>query len=604
MNKQLNLNTKPKINRFVNFLRHYGPIDSSDNMYDEHIQVAIDEYGISDPLEIRLPIIYEIIENFKCDTPSNFILTGTAGDGKTHLCRNAWEKIAGDGENWTGGKFQYLELNESKLTVIKDFSELTESEKNNCWASLHASIVGENSDKFLIAANDGQLLSGWKKWSDNQSEHAKQIYRKVEDALVEREKGVIHENLKIFNLSHENPPDILNSIVVEISSHALWSQCDGCTFSNNNSMQCPIRLNLHRLSQPIFIERLQQLLALSLANSWTAPIRDQIMLVVNIILGVADNSRQLMNCEVAHEIANSKNYRATNPYENVFGMNIDIQKRAQYQIFNMLHAFGIGRETDNEFDWIMIYEAYQKSEVYKAIPNDEYYGRTTYENHLNEYIGGERQSLDEFLTSLASERRRLFFSLDSATNPKLQPWKLTVYSYGSEFLTFVNSLKSKSNSGKTIRKLLRGINRSFCGLLIEEDATVYLATSGGAERGRIAVELKCELKTFTTPMDKYLGFSLHASELKPVVQIFVPTIEMHIAEMTLMLEHFEFLMRVSEGALPINFSRQCYEDILDFKLKAISEIEKITTKPELEIIALNEKGSVVKETILLGDLYS
>ena len=208
------------------------------------------------------------------------------------------------------------------------------------------------------------------------------------------------------------------------------------------------------------------------------------------------------------------------------------------------------------------------------------------------------------MDALASERRRLFFSLESAPNSNLQPWNLTVYSYGSEFLKFVHSLKKNTNSGRTRRKLLRGINRTFCGLLIEEDATVYLATSGGSERGRIAVELKCELKTFDTPMDKYVGFSLHASALKPVIQIFVPTIKKHIAEMSLMLEHFEFLMRVSEGALPINFSRQCYEDILDFKLKAISEIEKISEKPELEIMSINEKGKVVKETILLGDMHS
>ena len=31
------------------------------------------------------------------------------------------------------------------------------------------------------------------------------------------------------------------------------------------------------------------------------------------------------------------------------------------------------------------------------------------------------------------------------------------------------------------------------------------------------------------------------------------------------LTRYEFLMRVSDGALPGNFSRECYEDILAFK---------------------------------------
>lgn len=54
----------------------------------------------------------------------------------------------------------------------------------------------------------------------------------------------------------------------------------------------------------------------------------------------------------------------------------------------------------------------------------------------------------------------------------------------------------------------------------------------------------------------------------PALEVDLPNGETR--SLPLNLTRYEFLMRVSDGALPGNFSRECYEDILAFKSKLLS----------------------------------
>jgi hypothetical protein len=44
--------------------------------------------------------------------------------------------------------------------------------------------------------------------------------------------------------------------------------------------------------------------------------------------------------------------------------------------------------------------------------------------------------------------------------------------------------------------------------------------------------------------------------------------------MRLNLTRYEYLNQVAEGALPSNFSQECYEDILAFKSQILSQLTK------------------------------
>lgn len=86
---------------WLKFIRHYGPVPRNDNMYDETIQRSARRQGIS-PIEFEHPFQARILDCFNQATtdPISVILTGTAGDGKTHLCRQVWKGLGGNDSDW------------------------------------------------------------------------------------------------------------------------------------------------------------------------------------------------------------------------------------------------------------------------------------------------------------------------------------------------------------------------------------------------------------------------------------------------------------------------------------------------------------------------
>ena len=600
-------------NKLISFLRHYGPIPASDNMYDELIQTEIDRHGIDPPLHINPARLEEVQKNFKSLTPRNIILTGTAGDGKTYHCRRIWTEFGGDLEQWkTGEKVVSLTLPASRksLTIVKDLSELTKDEKDSLIASLSDAVSGRNDDDvFLVAANDGQLLASWRDWSDLQDDDAHRIFKIVEDMLVEGRKNDDALNLDLYNLSRLDASKHFQELVEQIVEHPQWSQCEGCELlAEDGSTSCPIRINRERLrgdpEGSVFRRRLGELMKLARANRMHLPIRDLLMLGVNILLGDRQVQQILLTCRTAKNRAEKQEYRLTNPYANVFGMNLHERQRQQYQIFTTLEAFGIGRETDNKFDNLLIYGSYDKSDLYKElVSRDRYYGSSAYERYLCDYLEGERENIDEFMRALSRQRQRLFFSLPPKN--KLDPWRLTVYQSSGRFLDFVEGLANGSDVSRTTELLVRGLNRTFCGMMIDDGTQLYLASSGGDGRGRIASLLNYDLPTTKHRREPYLSFSLGSDHSTPCLQIIDPAGDGDgvVDSLSLQLTHFEYLVRVASGSLPASFSRQCNEDFLDFKLRLIKRLDELIggtpsgDEVNLQALTVDERGRVHPDNI-------
>lgn len=112
---------------------------------------------------------------------------------------------------------------------------------------------------------------------------------------------------------------------------------------------------------------------LARASRMHIPIRDLLLLGVNILLGDRQSGRILLTCRTAKNRADKEDYHLTNPYTNVFGMNLSGRQRQQYQVFNILEAFGIGRETNNKFDNLLIYGAYSDSNIYTDLVSSDAY---------------------------------------------------------------------------------------------------------------------------------------------------------------------------------------------------------------------------------------
>jgi hypothetical protein len=109
--------------------------------------------------------------------------------------------------------------------------------------------------------------------------------------------------------------------------------------------------------------------------------------------------------------------------------------------------------------------------------------------------------------------------------------------------------------------LVNGLNRIFTGLLVSSERELLLATSLSFSGARVSQLLEDRIAVTARGRSEKIEVTLRRG---------FPCLDVHLPNGTLRslrlnLTRYEFLMRVSGGALPGNFSRECYEDILAFK---------------------------------------
>jgi hypothetical protein len=197
-------------NPWVKFLRNYGPIPTNDNMYDETIQRALHRRNIQ-PLKLPAQFLEDLLANLQSPTPISEILTGTAGDGKTYHCREAWIRLGGSEQDWLQGhKIQRLKLNGRELVVVKDLSELRAEESADLLKRMALDVAEAQSPRvYLIAANHGQLLDKLKLASA--ADEVARMARVVEELLVTGKNPDSAIRLHLKDLSRAPATTILGS---------------------------------------------------------------------------------------------------------------------------------------------------------------------------------------------------------------------------------------------------------------------------------------------------------------------------------------------------------------------------------------------------------
>ena len=183
-----------------------------------------------------------------------------------------------------------------------------------------------------------------------------------------------------------------------------------------------------------------------------------------------------------------------------------------------------------------------------------------------------------------------------------------MYQASGRFLEFVDALAEGRASPTIAEQLVLGLNRTFCGMMIEEGTVLYLTSSGGDGRGRISSLLNHELPTSQHRRDPYLRFEIASDRRSPCLQVVDPvgSPDEILGSLVLQLTHFEYLMRVARGSLPASFSRQCHEDFLDFKLRMIKRLNELMGDPStgreavLHALTVDEKGRLQSDRIRIG----
>lgn len=614
---------------WINFLRQYGPIARNGNMYDETIQRSARRGGIK-PIEFEHPALFDIISSFDKSNsdPVSVILTGTAGDGKTHLCRNVWNLLNGsdsvwesdnphvslifnypkDREKWTASDDSTF-FREITIHFIRDLSAWT-PQHGLAWSSDKIELLElcsrsffdpSTNDIFLIAANDGQLVECWRRLpSTNQNViRSRQV---IEDLLVEERQQEPGARLKMFNLSRCSSTDLFDIAIESFLNHSEWKTCYAQASDDGFfGSLCPIRHNYELLKDLTVKKRLRSLIELCDHNGLHIPIRQILLLLANAILGHEDVKDCLMREKDIPEILRKGTRSKASLFNNVFGGNLPESRRTAITVFDYLDRFQIGSETSNRIDNILIFgdaDEILSNYFNSIVASDSFYGADErYYAAKMRYVEGaeddDAESNRQFMDMLVSQRRGLFFKIPPKQENDLKLWELTVFKFAGEFINdVVLALSSDSTVKRSIiARLIQGLNRIFSGMLINSDRELFLTTSSNNSQAKVSRLL---IDRISVEPSKGERIFLSLTQNKRV-QIKFQFSSNKIIVFPLTLTRYEFLSRIAtEGALPASFSKECYEDVLSLKSRLLAIAQELNPSSNdhvhLKILSLSEQG--------------
>ena len=619
---------------WIRFLRQYGPVPRNDNMYDETIQRSARRQGIS-PIEFEHPYQVRIVNCFNQATanPVSVILTGTAGDGKTHLCRQVWKLLKGSDDDWASDSpyltigFHYPKdrttwpgseepslYRSVKIHFIRDLSgwapqQGAEWEKDKealLQRFCHSLFDSEADDIFLIAANDGQLIESFRRL--RATEDVKRARQVFEDLLVEDRQEHLGVRLRFFNLSRASSAELFDRAIEKFLAHPGWDELKQDVPAENDVFgpKCPIRRNYELLDTPLVRARLRSLLELCDHNGLHVPVRQILLLLTNAVLGHPDVKQHLMLPGDVPKVIAAGTVSKASLYNNIFGANLSDIRRQSITIFDFLERFQIGYETSNRVDNLLIFgedDEHLGGYFDTFIGKDKFYGADErFYAAKREYIEGtseDEEKSNEFLKMLVAQRRGLFFKIPRESESELNLWELTVFKFAGEYLDEVADVLKRDAVVKRplVSRLVKGLNRVFTGMLINSDRELYLATSGNYSQAKVSRILVERVSVEPSKGEKVILRFDPASGRVLLSVFFMPE---NFVDFNLTLIRYEFLSRIAiEGALPASFSKECYEDLLAFKSQLIAAYSKRQAREEvpsgstisLKLLSLTEQGT-------------
>jgi len=579
----------PPASAWVRFLRSYGPTPNNLTLFDEFVTDNLVKAKVK-PITLSSPQLVKIKERVDSGLPGSILIAGTAGDGKTYHCRGLWNHLGGSAKDWSAKTtVKYLPLVDGRHAIfVKDLSELNDEESDAVLTVMEQSMNGEDMKSFVvIAANHGQILERLRDLGSRQS-RVHPLRKPIQDAFLQHAEPPA--GLAIFDLSRTTRRETLNEVLKAVAGHEEWDNCAQCSLQAAGRI-CPIYENRSRVlgerDDGLFAERLGDIVEVSRLNGWHLPVRDLLALAANIILGHGDPKlakEGLMACSDVAKIQEKGAIEQASLYGNVFGSNLPPRRAMSRPVFRALASFGVGTETTNAADGLMVYGADDPKLMVsfdRLLRSDFVYGATqSYLASLQRYLEGDEAAridtgAQDFLDRLQAQRQRLFFTLPE-TEYEYDHWLMTAFRFAGDYLEMIDVLSEGKGVSESIRaRLVRGLNRVMTGLLIENNDKLFVASSGGFTQSRISV--LCDTEA-AARRSGGVGMRIKLDPLtgRATLDVALAAGASHSASFALSPVRFEFLCRVAEGALPGSFSNECLEDMLAFKAKLLRKAELLS----------------------------
>ena len=580
----------PPSSAWVRFLRTYGPTPNNLTMFDEYVSGAIGRAKVQ-PIALSSPMLEPMKAHVASGKPGSMLIAGTAGDGKTYHCRALWASMGGDPRAWaTKGNIKEHRLADGRLAVfIKDLSEFNGEESDAPLARLEKSVLGgDDAEIVILAANHGQVLDRLRDLGHRQG-RSHPLRKPLQEFFLQA--GQEPDRLAVFDLSRSVGRMALEEVVAAVAKHSEWDNCARCSLKSDGRI-CPIFENRERLlgkgDGAQLGRRLGDLVEISRLNGQHLPVRDLLALCANMILGHRDAKDGLMSCGEVAGIQEQGTVDRASVYGNAFGANLPRRRLADRPVFKAMAAFGVGDETTNGADGLLVYgkdDAKLAPDFARLVGSDPIYGATPrLLSAQDRYLEGEETArLDggaaPFMEMLQEQRRRLFFTLPPGEHG-YPYWSMTVFRFAGEYLEMRAALLVKIPVLDAVRgRLVRGLNRVMTGLLVDNVDRIFVASSGGFTQSRVSV--LCDTEASSRRVNGVgMAIKLDQKTGRPMLDVSLAQGVGNSVAFDLTPIRFEFLSRVADGALPASFSNECLGDMLAFKAKLLRKAELIRARAE------------------------
>ncbi len=608
------MNNSPGEN-WIRLLHGYAPVMENAAMTAEHIGRLEKRTGISRVSFIHpgKELLLSVI-NPGLSEPNNVILTGTAGDGKTSLCFELFSELVGKEPTNSSG-IQTIDYKTSKglkrLTFIFDVTAWRKpvhgclpAEQVAILESLAQSVFGESDDFFVVAVNDGQLHEVFEYLPPNAPESIHKLRKEI-SWLHANGITASDSRLHLINLSTISSEVLmersLNAILYRKEWECLDTESDKPLFSPKSSLHRNYKL----LSTPTVRTRLITLAMLADAAGFHMPIRGILCLIANSLLGNPAAKDQVLRPQEGLEKILDESPHEAALHRTLFGDHLSPVARNKREVYRFLSMLQIGLETTNDLDDLLIFGHLDEEchHLYaEIVEKDPYHQRNPgLQALIREYVRGDLspEETSRLLCEMSYERRRLFLTVDDATLNKLKLWRSSVFHHAGDY---IEKLLLPLRSGKQVappllQKLVAGLNRAWTGLLItNQPDELYLCTGLDVTTAAVSDILCDQIQIHGSTTSKIEVVKSEKTQQPEIVittkgnSFFIP----------LTLARFEFLCRVSDGAMPSTFSRESAEDFSMLKQRCIAALCGAFNSHIINGIRITPSGKIERAPILLS----
>lgn len=573
-----------KQNKWVKYLEGY--CQGKNQIQDEYVRKVAENLGLDEPLNINFSWQKQITDQFKSNESHGvIILTGTAGDGKTKLCRDIVRQIDGylfDEDVWNANSY----FCSSERTIVKDFSELEKEKSIVIQELIDVLITGFSTKPILIAVNDGILVEEIDDFisaapDDSLKVKAYQLKEIIEDKInLGFSKCKQEELIKLINLSKLNAKDNFSLILDEILRNPGWEECNSC--EGKISGTCPIYNKYQLLKNNNIKENLSNIILLLQLNNEHFTIRELLNLATNTILASTPKAKHLRvtQKETNYSIFTCRRVQKLPSFEGIthestievgyWGLNLGPHKMHNARPYSEINKLMFGELSTNYWDNSLKNKSLRKIKI----PLDDFNDLLHSKKHVELDV-----SNDLWAAVVRRSRMQLYCYQDNDS----KAFKLQKFSSFGDYKNMVfEQLESneKCDDIDLISLIVLALNRVFHGRYISENTgkdRLYIPEKDQGSITPISIFHGDELRDRDIYITKIQGdFELTGSRIEPVI-VFVISRDVSL-KLSLTVELFDFLDQVSKGSPPNTTNPRIYKKLLIFRSKLASQMNKTNKK--------------------------